>query len=69
MSCPCEKSTMAYARFSHEAMDLIMSIYEAYNTLAAEHDVVPSPHLHDVIKSFDAFYRTVTAVYPVQLTE
>lgn len=69
MSCPYEKSTIAYARFSHEAMDLIMSLYEEYTKLAAEHVVVPSPHLERVIRSFVDLYRTTITAYPVMPPE
>ena len=67
MSCPYEKSTVAYARFSHEAMELILDLYKDYCELAADNAVVPSPHLEPVIKSFVNLYRITAASHPIKI--
>lgn len=65
MSCPYEKAAVAYARFSAEAMDLILDLYKDYCEMAAANTVVPSPHLEPVIKSFLDLYRITLAANPI----
>lgn len=65
MSCPYEKAAVAYAQFSHEAMELILDLYKDYCQLAADNAVIPSPHLEPVIKAFINLWRTTVAANPI----
>jgi hypothetical protein len=67
MSCPYEQSTVAYARFSAEAMELILDLYKEYEQMAAKNAVVPSPHLEPVISSFIDLWRVTVAAHPIRV--
>lgn len=69
MSCPHEKSAEVYARMLREAMDLLGSLYNEYTDLAAEHSVIPSPHLESVMKAFAHLYVVTRVAHPVPIND